>query len=226
MTNTTHQITPEDFDPASGTTLRAERVHSPRVISCRWEGRAVVLKTYEHCSFFYRHVVGRMAMAREWWVLNKLSGSGHAPEPVARLSPWSVVMSQVSGQSLEHLNPDQRVTDELLSEAENLLRTLAASGIVHGDIGHDFWSDMGREANLIWTHDHRLVAIDFAGSVPLRMPWPLKAVSEALHHHDRLVLTKLLYHFGRETHPEHPAWKEPSRWPIQRWDLLRFLGKL
>lgn len=217
---------PQDFAPSKGVSLRSERPNSPQVIRCLWNQTSVVLKTYEHCPWWYKNTVGRLAMSREWWVLKKLSGSGHAPEPICRLSPWSVVMTEVVGTSLEDLEPDFPATDKLLKQAECLLQTFQQAEIVHGDIGHDFWSDMGREANLIWTPEQRLVAIDFAGSLPLRLPWFLGSVSQALHYHDRLLLTKILYHFGRNSHPEHAAWKESSHWPIKRWELLRFLGKL
>jgi hypothetical protein len=114
-------------------------------------------------------------------------------------------------------------SSKLLNEARSLLNDLEKAGVVHGDLGHDHWQSMGRECNLIWTEPQRLVAIDFAGSLPTTSNFfPLKKLFEALRHHDRLLTAKLSHHFPVVL--DRPL--ETPDWPLGRWDLLRLLGKL
>lgn len=135
-------------------------------------------------------------------------------------------MEWVEGTPLEDWTRGRCPADHLLREAEQLLAVLAQQRLVHADMGHDFWSPMGRECNLRITAEQRLVAIDFAGSLR-RSPWPLwGGLADCLQQHDQLLLTKILYHFGDASTQDHPAWRYPSQLPPHWWELMRCLGKV
>ncbi len=206
--------------------FRPARPNSPRVVTGLWRGQPAVSKCYAHCSWFYRQTVGRLAISRESWALEQMEGSERAPRPFARPAPWTIIMEKIEGTPLESLSPEGFEVEQLVSEAEILLRRLEIAGVVHADLGHDYWSDLGRECNLIWTPDHRLVAIDFAGSLPLLAGgWPWNRLTRALRAHDQLLTSKVLHHFAPHL-KAHPAWRYPSQLDPRLWELWRLLGKL
>lgn len=202
--------------------LRPSRPNAPAVWRGTWKGQPALVKCYHHCSTPYRQVVGRLAMSREWWALQQMTSSGRAPLPLDRPRPWTVVMQWLDGTPLEALSPGELPPLQLLEEAEALLSSLAAAGVVHGDLGHDCWSAQGRESNLLVTPSGRLMAIDFAGS--WRASWP--GLGPAMRAHDELLLTKILYHFGDPSVADHPSWLLPRQRPVVWWDLMALLGKL
>lgn len=212
---------------AAGERLRPSHPKAPEIWKLLWEGEALLLKSYHHAGPAYRQTVGRLAISREWDALSKLSGKQVAPAAKWRLSPWSMVMEWVDGFPLEAYTPTDLCCQTLLGQAEKLLHTLEASHLAHADLGHDFWGKTGRPSNLIWTRDHRLVAIDFAGSVPLnRGPAAARKIARALQLHDQLLPTKILYHFADDSFRDHPAWQLPARRGMPWWDLMRALGKV
>ncbi len=207
--------------------LRPSRANAPDIGWVPWQGRAALLKSYHHCSPIYRHTVGRLALDREWRALRRLEGSGRAPLPLARPLPWVVVMEWIEGTPLEAVQRGQLPASHLVAETEALLATLADAGVVHGDIGHDHWSVQGRESNIMLAPGGRMVAIDFAGSWSLQGPArPWHGLGRALHQHDQLLLTKVLYHLGDESTESHPGWRLPSQRPLAWWDLMKLLGKV
>jgi hypothetical protein len=211
---------------SEGEPLRPSRPNAPEIWRCRWQDRAVLLKSYHHCPAAFRHSVGRWAMAREWGALVRLCGTGCAPAPLARPLPWTVVMELIEGRPLETLAAGQVEPVPLLEQVEALLARLAERGVVHGDLGHDCWSVRGRESNLILTPQGRLVAIDFAGSWRLDGRGLQRSLGLAMQRHDALLLTKVLYHFGDESVRDHPGWRLPSQRSLGWWELMRLLGKV
>ncbi len=222
-----HQVTLEHL-LENGRTLRPTRAHAPDIWLITWKGQQILIKTYQHTSILYRNTVGRWAMNREWWALRALEGSGCAPYPYFRISPWSVAMEFVPGVPLEKLERGAVPAEELVREGERLLATLTHHRVVHSDLGHDHWGSQGRECNLIWNSERRrLVAIDFAGCVQRRRgltPW--SRLTESLWLHDALLLTKLLYQHGDDTTSDHSGWKLPSQRTVAWWKLMRLLGKV
>lgn len=204
--------------------LRASRPNAPDVGFCQWRGQPAFIKSYHHCPPWYRQTVGRLALNREWLALERLAGSGRSPEPFERPLPWVVITQWVEGTPLEAVAPGQVAPERLLGEGQTLLGTLHAAGVVHGDLGHDYWSVQGRESNLILTRGLRLVALDFAGSWTLDGSW--QRMARALQRHDELLLTKLLYHWGDDSLADHPAWRLPSERSVAWWNLMRLLGKV
>ena len=204
--------------------LRAPRKDSPSVELVDRDGVPAVRKSYRHCSIFLRNTVGRLATTRECWALTRLKDSPHVPELFSRPDPYTAITEFVEGVSLEHLDPKTVEAELLANQAASLLDDLAQAGVAHGDIGHDHWQSMGREANLIWTPGNRLVAIDFAGSVPTDSPIrPLANLGRLLSRHDTLLKAKISHHFPTGKSMEL---KGHTRWPLEVWELLRFLGKL
>lgn len=203
--------------------LRPARFDSPTVRLRQTGCQAVVEKSYDHCPWWLKNTVARVAISRECWALERLAFSGRAPRLIARPNPFTVVQEYVQGTALEHLAPESVDPVLIKQEALSLLADLEQAGLCHGDLGHDHWQDMGRESNLLWTVEGRLVAIDFAAALPYPTRLPgLAPIASALRAHDRLLATKVEYHFpGPETGPSAGL-----DWPLERWDLLRWLGKL
>lgn len=211
----------------AGQQVRPSHPKAPEIWRFSWQGEELLLKSYHHSPALYQNSVGRLAISREWDALTRLADSQVAPAPKWRLSGCSMVMQWVEGTPLESLPTQHHRSAALLSSAEKLLKTLSDHRLAHADLGHDFWGRMGRPSNLLWTDDNRLVAIDFAGSLPLdRGPRPVKNLAWALQLHDELLLTKILYHFTDPALKEHPAWQLPSKRSMAWWDLMRALGKL
>lgn len=181
-----------------------------------------VFKSYHNCSPLIRNTVGRLAIGRECWALRRLEFSDHTPKLIAQTGPFSVKMEFIEGRPLEHL--PKLDPKRLYSEAESLLGDLKKAGVIHSDLGHDHWQNMGRETNLIWTEDQRLKTFDFSGALPFASSSPLaKRLLHALRQHDQLLLTKMKYHFPSQDSDQVAPTTE---WPIELWDLLRLLGKL
>lgn len=201
--------------------LRPPRRHAPTV---ELTENGQVRKTYTDCPFWLKNSVGRLAVNRECWALERLRESTHAPRLLSRPDPFTVVTEYIEGRALETLTRDDVDPRRLHSQALSLLNDLATSGVVHADLGHDHWQSMGRECNLIWTSDDTLVAIDFAGSVPIHSRFSLmNRLGALLHRHDQLLLAKLAFHFGEKC----PVGKFPQTdWHQGTWELLRALGKL
>jgi RIO-like serine/threonine protein kinase len=199
--------------------LRPARRQAPTVELLETPEGLAVRKSYRNCSLMVREVVGRLAIHRECWALRELEGCHHAPTLWSRPDRYSMICEYIEGTPLEHLSPTQVDPARLEQQAHSLLEALTKAGLAHGDLGHDHWQEMGRECNLIWTPDQRLVAIDFAGAVPLQAPLNL---GQALHRHDRLLATKISHHFR----PEHMRRSEGVDWPLGLWELLRMLGKV
>jgi RIO-like serine/threonine protein kinase len=199
--------------------LRPAQRDAPTVELIETPGGLAVRKSYIDCSLVIREVVGRFAIQRECWALRKLEGSGHTPLLLSRPNRFTMISEFVEGTPLERLQRDRVDPDKLRQQAASLLNALAEAGLAHGDLGHDHWQEMGRECNLIWTPDQRLVAIDFAGAVPLKAPLNL---GRALHRHDRLLEAKIAHHF----YPNRAVRAEYVDWPLDLWELLRILGKV
>lgn len=202
-------------------TLRAPRRHAPSVEQIK---SGEVRKSYADCPFWLRNSVGRLAIGRECWALERLRSSKHAPRLVKRPDPFTVVTEFIEGQPLERLLPGEIDPDRLLNQAASLLHDLRAAGVVHADLGHDHWQSFGRECNLIWTRRETLVAIDFAGALPLQSGFPLLSrLTDLMQRHDQLLLSKIVFHFGAgvegQNFPE-------VRWKQGTWELLRLLGKV
>lgn len=202
--------------------LRPARTDAPSVLLSEKNGQRIVSKSYAHCPLPLRETVGRWATHRECSALERLSFSDHAPRLISRVDRYTVESEYIAGTPLENLDAAQVDPALLADQVDSLLADLIRAGITHGDLGHDHWQEMGRESNLIWTGE-RLVAIDFAGSLPLRSAIPMVGrVAGALSHHDQLLKTKVAYHFPG---PE-PVRSVACDWPLGLWDLLRVLGKL
>lgn len=205
------------------TLLRPNRKDAPCVQRIQTSTGYSVRKSYENCSALLRETVGRWAIGRECWALEKLSASSHTPTLLSRPNRYTMVCEFVEGTPLEQLNPKSINLQELRKQAESLLADLEEVRVAHGDLGHDHWQAMGRESNLIWTPDERLVAIDFAGALPLDSQWPIfRSLGAALRCHDLLLRDKLQHHFPG--FPQGPA--VGLDWPMSLWDLLRTLGKI
>lgn len=200
--------------------LRPDRRHAPTVVL---QDDGLVMKSYDNCPVWLRHTVGRLAVSREWWALRQLEGSRHAPRAIARPNPWSIVTEYIPGIPLESLNPGTVDPHELLREARSLLDDLAKSGVVHADLGHDHWQSFGRECNLIWSDRKALVAIDFAGALPLSSNPLTNRFAQLLRGHDLLLESKIVFHFGADLGGKRAPQVE---WSPGTWELLRFLGKI
>jgi predicted unusual protein kinase regulating ubiquinone biosynthesis (AarF/ABC1/UbiB family) len=138
-----------------------------------------------------------------------------------------MVTDFIDGIPLEALKPSDVDYPVLLEQTRSLLRDLSRHGVAHGDLGHDHWQDMGRESNLLWTPTGRLVAIDFAGSVPRTSRFfLLNGLYRALAHHDELLLAKIHHHFCPPNWKGNDEFSGHVKWPIELWDCLGFLGKL
>ncbi len=203
--------------------LRAGGPTAPELHVVDLKTELAVAKSIGHASLFYRLLGGRFSLDREQAVLERLSHLEGVPRVLGRPQPSILLLSYVSGVALEKL-PIGALPTEALAQAQTLLRAMHQAGVVHGDIGHDFTGQLGREMNLIWDDSlGRLTLLDFAGAVT---PLPgLHWLYEALRSHDELLLTKLVCHFFPELE-SHPFLALPTAIPPFHWRVWRLLGKI
>lgn len=205
------------------TILRPHRKDAPSVELIDYDGVPAVVKSYRQCNWISRNLVGPLALSIEEWALTKMASSSHSPRLISRPHRHTIISEFIDGTPLEEVNPAEIDVSHLRGQAESLLFDLNQAGVAHGDLGHDHWQTMGRECNLIYTKDRRLVAIDFAGSLPTRTRvGPLRSVARAFQAHDRLLLDKIAFHF--QTEPVHRA--QSLDWPPGLWEFLRLLKKI
>lgn len=151
------------------------RSNAGGVYRASWDGRTVILKeARRHAGLDLSGSDAVTRLRHEHRALQRLSGTGVAPEPFAYLEHpeseflvmedlgRSPVMSHLSSQhpavsrevGAEGVAPYVRWREDVLNRLQDLAATLAAHGIVHGDL---------QPANLVALPD-RLVALDFESS--------------------------------------------------------------
>lgn len=182
----------------------------------------MVAKDYHDSPALYANTVGRFLLDREEKALRRLDTCPFVPALVGRPSPRCLHMQFIDGRPLEELQPGE-LPLEALDQLEQLLETLHGKGLVHGDIGHDFTGDLGRETNFIWTGE-RLVLIDFAGAI-FADSWPGNRWWDTLRQHDRLALTKLVCRYFPKLE-NHPYLNIPTKVNLSTWKNWKILGKL
>lgn len=158
------------------------------------EGAEWVEKDFSPANWLVRNTLGRFLVAREAWVLGRLSGTGVVPEGVRKISAVSLREDVVPGFALRDsacgayrgnvfdptkvhgLDPDtlrQEIPSSFFDALEAGLRACHAAGFVHLDIHN--------ARNVMVTPGFRPVVLDWQSALPVRfMPRPFRRMLEKI----------------------------------------------
>ena len=189
---------------------RSDRILAPggplkaRLIRFRWGDRSWILKDISHTPLWYRLLLGRRMLQREFASYERLSDLRAIPHSPGMLDRDGLVIEHIEGQPLARgaLPPDPaRFFDRLA----RVIDTVHARGIAHLDLRH--------KRNVLVGADGRPHLIDFAQSVDLRRGprWgPLFPLFRRL---DRSAIVKYRARYCPEslTEVERAAWHRYER---------------
>lgn len=138
--------------------LPRESIHKARnwskadVSVAEWppqSGRYVVIKELTNRPLWYRMLVGRYLLRREWRALRALRGLEGVPEPIARPNSDAIVMELCQGKPLDKIRW-WKAPEGIVPKIESLLRKVHARGITHGDLHtHNVLVDENGKVTLI-----------------------------------------------------------------------------
>lgn len=122
--------------------LPRESIHKARnwskadVSVAEWppkSGNRVVIKELTDRPLWYRALVGRYLLRREWRALCALRDLEGVPAPIARPNSDTIVMELRPGKPLDKVRW-WKAPENIVPKIESLLRTVHARGITHGDL--------------------------------------------------------------------------------------------
>lgn len=96
-------------------------------------GRRVVVKDLKKRALWFRVLIGRSILRREWRALRALQGLAGVPRIVARPDADSLVIEYVEGTPLSAI-ARRRLPDGVLQQMESQMAALHARGVTHGDL--------------------------------------------------------------------------------------------
>jgi tRNA A-37 threonylcarbamoyl transferase component Bud32 len=157
----------------------------------RWnyQGRDWLVKTFAHNGWLSRHLLGKFCMRNEWRILTTLRDHGvtAAPEPLAFLGNYTIVMEYLHGHELESSKYYRRTGEtppsrEFYLSLKEILASLHQKGFAHGDF---------RRANILVSEDGKTPRIiDWATCMVNR--GAKKLLFHAFQDSDRFSLAKIL----------------------------------
>lgn len=122
--------------------LPRESIHKARnwskadVSVAEWppqSGKRVVIKELTDRPLWYRALIGRYLLRREWHALCALRDLEGVPAPIARPNSDTIVMELRPGKPLDKVQW-WKAPENIVPRIEDLLRTIHARGITHGDL--------------------------------------------------------------------------------------------
>lgn len=125
---------------ASRRVLHEARNQTKAIVSLvEWppaSGETVVVKDLEPRALWFRLVLGRHLLSREWKALEFLAGTSGVPLPVARLDCDAFAMSWCAGEPFLRFSPGELPASAVL-ELERIVAQMHERGVTHGDLHRD-----------------------------------------------------------------------------------------
>ena len=192
----------------------------PCVRLLKFNSQTLLLKDFFHLPLGVSKLVGGVSISNEARTYQRLFWVPGVPQMLCRPSWDSLLLQYVSGTPVHQMQPGE-IPFELIDQARQLVTSLHKAGVVHGDLGHDFDGDFGRDTNLIWGDNGQLYVVDFAGALHRGML--SFGLFETFRRHDLLVVTKLLRRFFPERDDvDGYRWDELlSGWQLRTLRLLK-----
>lgn len=197
--------------------LPFESIHRPRnltkadVSRLEWppqSGQFVVLKDISRRPLWFRWLLGRAFMAREWRALCALRGLDIAPEPLKRVDKDAFIMGCVPGKILAKHSHDE-ISLRALQGASQMLQTIHNRGVTHGDL---------HRANLLVDETGRARVVDWATASVFRsrLGWK-KWTQREWQLLDLRAIAKLKRHHAPELLSEDEKSLLERQTPLQLW---------
>jgi hypothetical protein len=143
------------------TTLPNRSLHRARnwskadVYLCEWpsgSGQKIVIKDLKRCPLWFRFLIGRSFLRREWNALCALRDMNEVPLPIARPDADSIAMEYRPGKSVKRFKRGL-LPREVLQRIEDVISQLHARGVTHGDL---------HRKNVMVGEDGEVTLIDWA----------------------------------------------------------------
>jgi tRNA A-37 threonylcarbamoyl transferase component Bud32 len=115
---------------------RARNWSKADVYLCEWppdSGQRIVVKDLRRCPLWFRIVIGRSFLKREWNALCALRDMPEVPLPIARPDADSIAMEYRAGKSVKRFKHGLLPRD-VLQRIEEIVARLHARGVTHGDL--------------------------------------------------------------------------------------------
>ncbi len=158
---TTGELTRPRLERTARETLRS-RGWNASLWTATFDGREVIVKDVRSSRWLYRYTVGRLLLAHEGAIYQRLSGCGFVPRILGWLDVDAFVLERVPATNLgEHLPPLLR--PEFYDRLRACVARLHAEGIVH--------LDLRSRRNILVTADGQPMLIDFASAVYIGRSW-------------------------------------------------------
>lgn len=176
----------EDLPPIPAEPFhRGRSVFQADLYAIEWRGRPALLKDFGGRPFWIRTTWGRIAIARERRILERLGGLPGTPALLARVGSCAIVLERFEARALPRRKDGIAPPSDYFPRAREIVAAMHARGIGHGDLRRD---------NLLLDSEGTPRVIDFATSVAAGgdleglLTWPLLPLYRGI---DRYQLAKL-----------------------------------
>lgn len=116
-------------------------------------GQQLVIKDFARRPLWFRVVLARALLKREWRTLRALHDVPEVPTAYQRIDPDAFIMDYCQGKQIHSVKPTE-MPQGLVSNIEDLIKIIHARGVTHGDL---------HTSNILITHSkHQFALIDWA----------------------------------------------------------------
>lgn len=96
-------------------------------------GQKLVIKDFARRPLWFRVLLGRPLLRREWKTLRALQDVESVPNAHRRIDKDAFIMDYCEGEMIERINKAD-MPDGLVSQIDDLVKTIHARGVTHGDL--------------------------------------------------------------------------------------------
>jgi hypothetical protein len=96
-------------------------------------GQQLVIKDFARRPLWFRMIMGRPLLRREWRTLRALHDVESVPTAHRRIDKDAFIMDYCHGEKIENVK-EADMPDGLVSQIDDLVKTIHARGVTHGDL--------------------------------------------------------------------------------------------
>ncbi len=161
------------------------------IFRIRVDGKTAVIKDIAGRSLFYRLLVGRWMLEREYRVYRKLQGLEGIPTLYHKLDRDGFLCEYIVGDPLSSFSRDAPLPPSFFDALHELVENIHARGVVHSDLKH--------KKNILVSADHKPYLVDFGASLTRGPRWNLlnRWLYVQFREIDRKAVSKIRRRFSR-----------------------------
>ena len=153
------QLKREEIEPLiEGVFHKGRSAGQADLYALKWDGQEALLKDFSTRPAWIRFFWGRFVIAREFRVMRRLWGVEGIPKVLATVGSYGILMERLNAVRIPH-RTETAPPIEFFDRASELVRTIHARGIGHGDL---------RRKNILIDAEGRPYLIDFATAVSVK----------------------------------------------------------